>query len=194
MPFTALGYLEYGGTGRAKLAIPVAGATEPKTLEAPVRITDQIVNVVFTLGAVSGQFVGRVSGTTQPSGYDKPVTFDGPVTIKIDDKGAVNLEFSTSSKATAGKGAAALAFSVTGKLTGKVDGRTVKAHGPGNARWDVNLKLPLGAPKIPVPTTGSSAPTLVADGTIDDKGQNVKGKIKSADGKGLTLDFEAHSP
>jgi hypothetical protein len=192
MQFTALGYLEYGGTGKAKLTIPGAAGTEPKTLEAPVRISGQVVNVVFTLGAVTGQFVGRVSGTTQPPGYDKPATFDGPVTVRIDDKGAVSLEFSASSKTSAGKGAAAMAFSVTGKLAGKIDGRSLKAQGPGNARWDLNLKLPPGYPKVPVPTTGSSAATIVADGTIDDKGQNIKGKLKSADGKGLTLDFVAH--
>ncbi len=33
-----------------------------------------------------------------------------------------------------------------------------------------------------------------ANGTIDARSQDVKGKIRSVDGKGLTLDFEDHMP
>ena len=48
------------------------------------------------------------------------------------------------------------------------------------------LTVPPGVRKIPDPTTGSSTP----NGTSMRQQQDVKGKIRSVDGKGLTLDFE----
>jgi hypothetical protein len=195
MQFTLAGFLAYGAKSPAKLKVPVPGSPEPKVLTAPVRISGQVVKVVFKLNATAGEFAGKMGGSTKVPGYDGPVVFDGPVDISIDPSNQVTMNFNATASPTAGKGMAKLALSVTGKLSGTLDGKKLSLKGSGTAKYTATFKLPAGVPAAYAqPRSGSSNPSFSAEGTLSDDGMRVQGIVGDADGKTATkLTFDARA-